>query len=300
MRAPESAVRGMNLFGEDIRHFWTDDLSGLLEKFPHLKLPRTQEFYTLIFVEEAEGEIIIDNQKIGTDRAKVIIMTPRRVNSININKQAKGNILCFTADFFSLQYNENGLNQFSFLHQELKPYIRLTNEQKERWDVLARMLSEEFKLRKEKNAKVLRSYLNILLFELERLYNPLGAFVRVQGLKQEKLYQFEMLIDKYFETKKRPSAYADLLHISPNYLNKICKEETGKTAGDFIRKRIAMKAQRLLLYSNDTVNEIADSLGFESVSYFVTFFKKNTGLSPEQYRKANHGGLISKENVRVS
>src|SRR5690554_7006598 len=82
-----------------------------------------------------------------------------------------------------------------------------------------------------------------------------------------------------------PSAYADLLNISPNYLNKICKEETGRTAGDLIRKRITIEAQRLLHYTNYTVNEIADQLGFENSSYFVTFFKKHTRTTPDKFRK---------------
>jgi AraC-like DNA-binding protein len=97
--------------------------------------------------------------------------------------------------------------------------------------------------------------------------------------------EFEQLIDKYFETKKLPSAYAELMHLSPNYLNKICKEETGQTASDLIRKRITIEAQRLLHYTNYSVKEIADKLGFDNYSYFVTFFKKQTGTTPEQFRK---------------
>jgi AraC family transcriptional activator of pobA len=284
MQTPELAVCGMDLFGEDIRHFWMDDLDGLLEKFPQLAFPHKQGFYTLIFVEDAKGEIILDNQKIGTDNAKVIIIPPNCINSISINTQAKGSILCFTDDFFFLKYNDNPLHQLVFLNQDAKPFIGLTNEQMKRWAILTGLLVEEFKLQKKGDTKILHSYLNILLFELARLYSPSG-FVRNISHKQDKLYQFEMLIDKKFKTYKLPSVYADLLHISPNYLNKICKEETGQTAGDLIRNRIAVEAQRLLLYSNYSVNEIADNLGFESVSYFVTFFKKHCGLTPEQFRK---------------
>ena len=132
--------------------------------------------------------------------------------------------------------------------------------------------------------EILPVQLNIVLFELERLYNPTG-FVKSKNLKQEKVHEFEQLIDKHFETKKLPSAYAELLHVSPNYLNKICKEETGQTAGDLIRKRITIEAQRLLHYTNYNINEIADKLGFENTSYFVTFFKKQTETPPEQFRK---------------
>lgn len=287
MQASELAVCNIGIFGDGVRHFWLDELDGLLEKYPDLEFPHKQDFYTLLIVEEAEGEIIIDNNKIRLDRAKAIIIKPRCISSIDINRKAKGKIICFTEDFFSLRYNNNILYQFSFLRNEAKPFIRLTNEQKTKWDILLNLLSEEYILNKRETKKVLRSYLNIILFELERLYNPIG-FVKSKNLKQEKVHEFEKLIDKHFETKKMPSDYAELLHISPNYLNKICKEETGQTAGDLIRKRITIEAQRLLHYTNYSVNEIADKLGFENTSYFVTFFKKQTETTPEQFRKLNN------------
>jgi AraC-like DNA-binding protein len=284
MDATELTVCNIGIFGIGVRHFWLDELGGLLEKFPVLEFPHKQDFYTLIIVEDAEGEITIDAHKIRLDKAKAIIIKPRCISSIDINRKAKGKIICFTEDFFSLRYNNNILYQFSFLRSEAKPHIRLTNEQKLKWDVLVNLLSEEYILKKRETKKILRSYLNIVLFELERLYNPTG-FLKSKNFKQEKVHEFEQLIDKHFETKKLPSLYAELLYVSPNYLNKICKEETGQTAGDLIRKRITIEAQRLLHYTNYSVKEIADKLGFENTSYFVTFFKKQTETTPEQFRR---------------
>lgn len=284
MQTTELPVCNIGLFGNGIRYFWMDDLSGLLEKFPDLEFPHRQDFYTLFFIETAEGELIVDNHKIRLDKAKAIIVKPRCVNSININRQAKGKIICYTEDFFSLRYNNNILYQFSFLQREAKPYIRLPEKNLERWRIFTKFCSEEYKLQKRESQKVLRSYLNILLFELDRLYNPLD-FAKNKSPKQDKIQQFEKFIEKNYKIKKLPSAYAEMLHVSPNYLNKICKEETGQTAGDLIRKRITIEAQRLLHYTNHSVNEIADTLGFDNTSYFVTFFKKQTSVTPEQFRK---------------
>ncbi|MDD2983889.1 MAG: helix-turn-helix transcriptional regulator [Crocinitomicaceae bacterium] len=285
MQEPEQVVCNMDMFDEDSRHFWTDNLNGVLEKFPSLEFPHKQSFYILVFVETAEGVITIDNQKIRIDEAKVIIIPPGCINSIDINRQARGKIICFSENFFSLRYNNNTLYQFTFLQRGAKPFIRLNSEQLNKWKVLLEMLIDEFRQKRKESQKALRSYLNIILVELERLYKPTG-FVKRKNIRYDKVQQFEDLIDKHYTTKKLPSAYADLLHVSPNYLNKICKEEKGQTAGDLIRKRIIIEAQRLLHYTYDTVSEIADQLGFVSVSYFVTFFKKNTGISPESFRKS--------------
>lgn len=174
--------------------------------------------------------------------------------------------------------------QFSFLQRDTTFFFRLKNSQMKKWSLLLNMLSEEYHQHKKESQKILRSYLNIVLFELERSYNPSG-FQRKKSNRNKKIQLFEDLIKKHYIQKKLPSAYAEMLHVSPNYLNKICKEETGQTAGDLIRKHIIIEAQRLLYYSYESVSEIADTLGFESVSYFVTFFKKETKTTPEQFRK---------------
>jgi AraC-like DNA-binding protein len=247
-----------------------------------------QNFYSLILIEKAEGEIAIDGARIRADQAKAIVIKPRCISSFHLNREATGHLVCFTEDFFSLRYNTNTLRQFAFLQAEDQPFIRLRTNEKTHLEQIIQLMGLEYFDLQKRSTKVLRSYLNILLFELDRLHSPEGTSIQ-KGQKSEKFLQFEELIEKHFLQVRLPSQYADLLHVSANYLNKICKEESGQTAGDLIRKRIMVEAQRHLHFTNLTVKEIADQLGFESTSYFVTFFKKSTGITPEQFRKTEHG-----------
>lgn len=287
MQISEIPLRGLGLFTDVDSHFWMDNLSNLLQRFPLLEYPHRQDFFMLVFIDDAAGEISIDNQKIRLDNAKVIVIKPRCISSIDINRKAKGKIICFTEDFFSLRYNNNILDQFSCLHDTSKLFVRLSDEEKNKWVYLLEIFFKEFGLHRRESMKVLRSYLNILLFDLEHLYDPLG-FVANNTPKQQKIKEFEKLIDKDFKLKKMPAAYADLLNVTPNYLNKICKEVTNYTAGDLIRKRIVIEAQRLIHFTNYSINEIADQLGFENASYFVTFFKRQTSTTPEQFRRLSN------------
>ncbi|MGO2103139.1 MULTISPECIES: AraC family transcriptional regulator [Psychroflexus] len=284
MQTEHIPVCNMDLFDENLKHFWISDLNGLLPKFPFLEYPHTHNFYTILFIEQAQGEINIDNKRILVNEAKVIIIKPHCINTININNKANGMIICFHEAFFSLRFNNNILNLFTFLNLESKPFIRISENQLNRLKIFLNLLKEEYILQKTEAKKVIRSYLNILLFELERIYKPVGT-INYKTPRQHKVQSFEKLIGLHFISKKLPSDYAELLNISPNYLNKLCKETTGMTAGDLIRKRITIEAQRLILYTHNSINEIADKLGFENTSYFITFFKKQTGNSPEQFRK---------------
>lgn len=284
MQSIQLKVCDMSLFGNENMHFWIGELSNLLESFPQLEFPHLQDFYTIIFVQEAQGEVIVDHVKTRLDSSKVVIIKPRCISHIDINSQAKGKIVCFKEDFFSLRYNNNVLRQFSFFQRDSFQSLRLNREQSADLDRIMSMTSNEFNLQKRDSKNILRSYLNIILFEINRISGPV-QFVSSKNANQDKIQLFEELIEKHYQTMKFPSDYANLLHISANYLNKICKKETGKTSGELIRNKILVEAQRLLHYTNYTINEIAINLGFETTSYFITFFKKELNLSPEQFRK---------------
>jgi AraC-like DNA-binding protein len=102
------------------------------------------------------------------------------------------------------------------------------------------------------------------------------------------LRSFQKLIEKNFTTIKLPKQYAELLYITPNHLNALCNDVLGISAGEVIRNRIALEAKRLLINNDLTILEIANQLNFADNSYFTKFFKKQTGLTPEEFRKTNH------------
>jgi AraC-like DNA-binding protein len=99
------------------------------------------------------------------------------------------------------------------------------------------------------------------------------------------LRNFEKLIDKNYLDLRLPKQYAELLYITPNHLNALCNAELGKSAGDLIRNRIALEAKRMLINFSLSVTEIAYALNFEDNSYFCKFFKKQSGMTPDNFRK---------------
>lgn len=78
--------------------------------------------------------------------------------------------------------------------------------------------------------------------------------------------------------------YAERLSVHVNHLNKVIKEQTGKTTTEHIQNRIVQEAKILLRQTNWNISEIAYSLGFEEVAHFSNFFKKNASVSPLQFR----------------
>ena len=80
-------------------------------------------------------------------------------------------------------------------------------------------------------------------------------------------------------------AMARELHLSARYLSDMLKQETGKTAMELIHIYMINEAKNLLRGEAQSVSEIAYGLGFENLPYFSRLFKKEVGLSPNQFRK---------------
>ena len=80
-------------------------------------------------------------------------------------------------------------------------------------------------------------------------------------------------------------AYAELLHITPYQLNAVTKNLLGKTSSQLITEQMVLEAKSFILATTDQINEIAFKLGYEDPAYFIRFFKKNTGYTPQVFRE---------------
>ncbi len=285
-RTSNLPVCDLGRFKKGIRYFWTGKLADFQHSFSFLQHPHRMNCFLIIYSQAAEGLVEVDDSVYNLSHTTVIVMKPNCIGAVKIKANSKGTALLFSEEFFSLRYNNNVLYQFSFLKSAGSIFITPNDVYRQKQMLLLELMQSEFDNATKHSTKILRSYLNILLFGFEQIFTPSLA-QNNEPIQSEKLLRFEKMVEENFMNSKLPSEYATKMHITTNYLNKICKEQMGTTAGEIIRKRVVIEAQRLLHYTQLNVNEIALRLGFENTSYFVTFFKKYTEVSPEKFRKLN-------------
>ena len=117
------------------------------------------------------------------------------------------------------------------------------------------------------------------------LYPMHNASARVSSLFIELLErQFPIESVNQRLSLRTAKDYADRLAIHVNHLNKVLKENTGKTTTELISSRISQEAKILLRQTDWNVSEIAYSLGFEEVAHFSNFFRKHAAVSPLAFR----------------
>ena len=98
--------------------------------------------------------------------------------------------------------------------------------------------------------------------------------------------RFLELVTRYHNRERSVGFYADKLCITPKYLSKIVKDTSGLSAPQWIDQYVILEAQQMLKNSDRCIKEISDDLNFPNPSFFFKYFKKHTGMTPNQYRNS--------------
>lgn len=106
----------------------------------------------------------------------------------------------------------------------------------------------------------------------------------VHSRAEEYFRQFMQLLGEHYKEERSVGFYARKLCITPKYLTTLIKQISGKSVSEWIDSYVILEAKTLLKYSNMSVQEISYYLNFPNQSFFGSYFKRNTGMSPSQYK----------------
>lgn len=97
--------------------------------------------------------------------------------------------------------------------------------------------------------------------------------------------RFTQLLGAHYRQERSVGFYARQLCITPKYLTTLIKRISGRAVSEWIDSYVILEAKALLKHSHMTIQEIAYYLNFPNQSFFGSYFKRNTGLSPTQYKE---------------
>lgn len=218
-------------------------------------------------------------------------MIPGQVHSWDFEGFTDGYIINFSGSFFqSFLLNPSYPESFSFFSADVNAAVI------DLPDYLHQKVVELFKAiinEDERKAPSATEMIKLLMLQLFITIDRLTEKSIDKGpasYNQTLLRSFQKLIAEHYTRIKLPKDYAELLYITPNHLNAVCKDLLGIPAGEVIRNRMVLEAKRLLTNPQLNINEIAFILNFSDNSYFTKFFKKFEGKTPEEFRKGilNH------------
>lgn len=263
-----------------------DRLSAYLGKhYHHLHSPHRHSFFHLILFTKGKGTHTIDFSQYDVKPFQAYFMIPGQVHSWHFETIPDGYIINFSESFFkSFLLHSNYLERFIFFSGMVEDSVwQLPSEIHKEAVYLFEAIINSLNTDQNNTIDLARTY----LLQLFILIDNSIIKTHKKTIPQQKhvlLNSFKRLIEVNYKTLRLPKEYADLLYVTPNHLNALCQDLTGKTAGEMIRDRILLEAKRLLTNVNMTVAEISIELNFQDSSYFNRFFKKSTGLTPNTFR----------------
>lgn len=168
------------------------------------------------------------------------------------------------------------------------PMIHLSDTQITQFEEYYRLLCEKLKNPSSSyHSEIMQSILQAMMYEILSYLDGVVVSENERFVRQGEIL-FRRFVGLLAESKVKSRFvyyYADKLNVSTKYLSAVCKQVSGKTAGDIIDEFVMKDIIRLLKYSDKSIKEIALELDFPNISFFGKYVKAHLGVSPKAYRR---------------
>jgi AraC-like DNA-binding protein len=248
--------------------------------------PHRHTYYQILFVEKGSGIHKVDFNETEINAPVIYFLSPGQVHDLVFErKETEGYMINFDGEFFDkFLTKSNGLDGLPFFgYRKSINSFHIETEKVQELKNIFKKINSLFEAKSKMHVEFIRIYLLELFYTVMSGTEENTENINITNQKSI-IYRFENLVEQNYTTEHYPKFYADKLAITANYLNFICKNFSGKKAGEIIRDRVILEAKRLLVNSEFSISQIAFQLGFDDNSYFTKFFKTFSGNSPSEFR----------------
>ncbi len=250
-------------------------------------------FYAMFFKDKTCGDMRYGRGRYDYTAGAVITMGPKQVFNFDAKGeefQPEGVGLLFHPDLIRGTELAKNIRQYSFFSYEMNEALHLSPAERAVIDDCIEKIKIELNRPLDRfTKKLVVSNLEMMLDYCLRFFDR--QFNTRKTVNKDILTKFEDYINDYLRSGKAEAegmpnvtVCADAMHLSPNYFSDLVKKETGRSALDFIHAMVTTTAKEMIYDDSLSLSEIAYRLGFKYPQHFSRFFKKNTGMTPNQYR----------------
>lgn len=235
-----------------------------------------KDYLEIIYLMEGAGTHQIDHRRFPISPATLFLVLPGQVHHWELTSMPKGFVIMLRKDFL-VNHPLHDLF-FGTFPPPFPSAVELFHVEETITGIFS-SIEHEYQTRSPNFRAIIQAYM-LLLFHLLKRESRQDSTLPYPEL----LIRFSDILEQHLAARHPAAWYARTLSTTPKTLNRICKQHLGKTAGQIITEKITAEAQKQLLYSTDSLSEIAYRLGFSDLSHFNKFFRRQTGLLPGLYR----------------
>ncbi|WP_224489656.1 helix-turn-helix domain-containing protein [Robertkochia flava] len=249
--------------------------------------PHSHDYYVIIVITSGEGMHKIDFNAYPIRPGSIFFISPHQVHQVVEEDTHQGFVIAFNREFLiHSNISKHFLDHINLFRQygespPLSPAAEVMGSLVKHCTEMERCFRE----RSEFRYQALGSYLKLFLIECHAICELSGSHVN-QTLDNaiSTISAFKDMVEEKITIWHKASQYAEALHISPNYLNKLNREYMNTSTKEYLQNRLVLAAKRRLLTSPASVKEIAYDLGFQDPSHLSKMFRTCTGTSISEFR----------------
>ena len=242
---------------------------------------------------EGETSVSFNLHEFKLKKDSIFIFTPKNVLQVNSQQYFKADVIAISPDFMR-RINIDIKNMMPlFLKFVENPALTLTPEESRSMrGMIAQIERETRGPETHFSFDIVSGLIAAMIYKVgDIMYHYLAEHPEGQNNShnraEEYFKQFTHLLGEHFREERSVGFYARQLCITPKYLTTLIKRISGQSVSEWIDNYVILEAKTLLKYSTMSIQEIAYYLNFPNQSFFGSYFKRNTGMSPSQYKAQN-------------
>ena len=278
---------------KEIGHFNVFDIYDTMQQVKQKKvMPYDRRLYYKVSLIRGRNRAEYADKVIDIEKNALLFATPKvPYHWIPKDENQLGSFCVFTDEFLIKTKSGVVLDELPIFKSGGFPIFEIADVEADEIGLIFKKMKREIASDYEYKYDLLRNYVLELIHYGQKLqpatalHSNRNASVRIISLFIELLErQFPIESPNQRLNLRSAKEYSERLAVHVNHLNKVLKENTGKTTTEIISSRIIQEAKILLKQTDWNVSEIAYSLGFEEVAHFSNFFKKQTSEAPLAFR----------------
>lgn len=239
----------------------------------------------ILYVTQGSGEVLFDHAKVSFSAPCLVIIPAQTVHGFDFSEDVDGPVV--TAAQRPLE-SMIGLASPDLLASLRKPAVIALHEANGHAQSLMPLflaIEREAQLQAASQVTAGMALLTAICIQIARLTRVSEVSAsKATSRKSAQIEKFRSMVDADFKKHLPIGDYAGQLGITPGQLSRLCREVLGMSSLDVVNARMVHEAQRVLVYTGNSIKQLAYTLGFADETYFCRFFRKHTGLSPREFR----------------
>ena len=257
-----------------------------------IRAHRHRNLFQFLLIERGGGDMIFEAATKAFAAPATIIVSPNVAHGFRFRPGiTDGWVVSFTEDVAAALGERSGEAVAQLKAMAAEPITPLDSaHESRRLSQLCNDLYQERFLAREGHRLAMRALLALIAIEAARLSASRARTGSVTLAPADATVEaLRRLVEENFRQERQIGFYAEKLAMTTDRLNDHVKRAAGVTAGHLIRQRVLTEAKRELVFTNQPIHEIAYDLGFADPSHFARFFRKQTAMTPQDFR-AGQGG----------